>query len=79
MNANLKLLKAVYKKKSKAAKENSYLGTRRVTQHSLDSVVRWLTVCTSPYWSIGEWSQGSTAGSASGVVSVYFTNLSPNE
>ena len=36
MNANLKLL---YKKKCKAATEKSYLGTRKVTQHSSDSVV----------------------------------------
>ena len=75
MNANLKLLKAVYKKKCKAGTEKSYLGTRRVTQHSLDPVIRCLRFVPAHIGvAIGEWSQGSTAGSASGVVSVYFTN-----
>ena len=79
MNANLKLLKAVYKK-------NARQQQRKVTWAlaELLNTLRtpWLgayTLCTSPYQSIGEWRQGSTAGSASGVASVIFTNLSPNE
>ena len=47
---------------------------------TLFGVRGWVpTLCTSPYQSIGEWNQDSTAGSASGVVSAYFTNLFPNE
>ena len=47
---------------------------------TLFGVRDWVPMlCTSPYQSIGEWNQDSTAGSASGVVSVYFMNLFPNE
>ena len=47
---------------------------------TLFRVCSWvLMVCISPYGNINTFLEGSTAGSASGVVSAYFTNLSSNE
>ena len=78
MNANLKLLKAVYKKNARQEQRKVTWALAELL-NTLRTPWLVLTLYTRPYRSIGEWSQGSTAGSASGVVSVYFTNLSLNE
>ena len=66
MNANLKLL---YKKKNARQQQRKVTWALAKLLNTLRT--RWLvlTLCTSPYRSIGEQNQGSTAGSASGVVS----------
>ena len=72
----------MYKKNERKMQDNDrekLLGHLQ-SYSTLFRVCGWvLTLCTSPYGSINTFFEGSTAGSASGVVSVYFTNLSSNE